>query len=153
MNDKFDFISATDKPALIACANSAWIEAAQKTLQELGYKPNVATTHEDFLSRFSQVRYQIVLIEDLFGAGKIDENQSLKALQKMIMGQRRHATIILVGNSFRTLDPMQAFQQSVHAVINNSEIPMLKQLLEKVTAENALFLHNFIEVQTHVAKL
>jgi CheY-like chemotaxis protein len=153
MNDKFDFISATDKPALVACANPDWLDAAKKALQELGYKIHVAADHEDFLSRFSQVRYQIVLVEDLFNAGKIEENQSLKTLQKMIMGQRRHATIILVGNSVRTLDPMQSFQQSVHAVINTSEMPVLKQLVEKIMAENTLFLHNFREVQEHVAKL
>jgi hypothetical protein len=69
------------------------------------------------------------------------------------MGQRRHATIILVGNSVRTLDSMQAFQQSVHAVINTSEMLVLKQLVEKIIAENTLFLHNFREVQEHIAKL
>jgi CheY-like chemotaxis protein len=153
MNDKFDFISATDKPALVASANPAWLDAAKKALQELGYKIHVAANHEDFLSRFSQVSYQIVLLEDFFNAAAIGENLSLKSLQKMLMSQRRHATIILVGNSVRTLDPMQAFQYSVHAVINNSEMLVLKQLVEKIMAENALFLHNFREVQAHIAKL
>ena len=48
---------------------------------------------------------------------------------------------------------MQAFQKSVHAVINSSEISMLKQLTEKAVADNELFLHNYLEVQSHVAKL
>ena len=43
---------------------------------------------------------------------------------------------------------MQAFQQSVHAVINSSEIFLLKQLIEKAVADNDLFLHSFREVQT-----
>jgi hypothetical protein len=153
MNDKFDFISATDKPALVACSSQNWLDAGKKALEELGYKIHVAPNHADFSSRFSQVRYQVVLMEDLFDAGKIDENQSLKSVQKMIMGQRRHCTFILVGNSLRTLDAMQAFQQSVHAVINNSELVMLKQLVEKIAAENNLFLHNFRDVQAHLAKL
>jgi hypothetical protein len=32
-------------------------------------------------------------------------------------------------------------------------MPVLKQLVEKIMAENTLFLHNFREVQEHVAKL
>jgi hypothetical protein len=153
MSNQFDFIGTADKPAIIACANLEWLEASQNALQELGYKVHVAANHEDFLSRFSRVNYRFVLIEDLFGANDIKENASLTALQGMLMGQRRHATIVLVGNTFRTLDPLQAFQLSVHAVVNMSELPVLKQLIEKVAAENMLFLHNFQEVQTHMAAL
>ena len=43
---------------------------------------------------------------------------------------------------------MQAFQQSVHAVINSSELFLLKQLIEKAVADNTLFLHSFREAQT-----
>jgi len=55
------------------------------------------------------------------------------------MSLRRHATVILLGNSFQTFAPMEAFQHSVHAVINSSEMFMLKQLIEKAVAENDLF--------------
>ena len=56
--------------------------------------------------------------------------------------------VILFGNSFQTFTPMQAFQQSVHAVINSSELFLLKQLIEKAVADNTLFLHSFREAQT-----
>jgi hypothetical protein len=42
---------------------------------------------------------------------------------------------------------MQAFQQSVNAVINPSEIFLLKQLIEKSVADNNFFLHSFRESQ------
>ena len=71
----------------------------------------------------------------------------------MQMNQRRHATVILFGNSFQTFTPMQAFQQSVHAVINSSEMFMLKQLIEKAVAENSLFLQRYLEVQNRVSTL
>ncbi len=68
----------------------------------------------------------------------------------MPMSQRRHATIILFGDSFQTFTPMQAFQQSVHAVINSSELFLLKQLIEKAVADNTLFLHSFRDVFNRV---
>src|SRR5579864_7317849 len=147
MPSKFDFVSATDKPALLAFSTPEWLEAARSALTELGYKVHTAATHSDFLIRFSQIHYQVVVIEELFAANNPSENLTLQALQAMPMAQRRHATVILFGDSFQTFTPMQAFQQSVHAVINRYELFLLKQLIEKAIADNGLFLHNFREAQ------
>jgi len=150
MSNKFDFISATDKPALLAFSSPEWLESAKTALTELGYKVHTAATHGDFLIRFSQIRYQVVILEELFAANSIDENQTLQALQIMPMSQRRHSTVISFGDSFQTFTPLQAFQQSVHAVINSSELFLLKQLIEKAVADNTLFLNSFREAQTRM---
>jgi hypothetical protein len=148
MSQKFDFVSTTDKPALLAFSTPEWLEAARSALTELGYKVHTAATHGDFLIRFSQIRYQVVIVEELFAANEPSENRTLEALQNMPMSQRRHATVILLGDSFQTFTPMQAFQKSVHAVINRSELFLLKALIEKAVADNALFLHSFHEAQS-----
>jgi|SRR5665213_1870138 len=155
MSDAFEtqFITAADKPALLGLSDPEWIDEARRALRDLGYKSHTAATHSEFSARFSQVRYQIVLVGELFCAGKPEENLTLKWLQMMPAAQRRHATIILIGNSFKTFDPMQAFQQSVHAVINGAEVPMLKQLVEKAVTENDLFLFSFRDVQKRLASL
>ena len=150
MTTQFEFVSANDKPALIAFSTPDWLEAARAALNELGYKVHTAATHSDFLIRFSQVRYQVAILEELFAANNPSENLTLQALQQMPMNERRHATIILFGETFQTFTPMQAFQQSVHAVINSSELFLLKQLAEKAVADNNLFLHSFREVQNRV---
>jgi len=150
MPGSFDFISTEDKPALIAFSTPDWLETAKVALSELGYKVHTAATHSDFLVRFTQVHYQVVVIEELFGANTIEENLTLTALQNMPVNQRRHATIVLLGNSFQTFMPMEAFKHSVHAVINSAEMFLLKQLVEKTVADNALFLHSFREVQNRL---
>ena len=126
------------------------MNGTKTALNELGYKVHTAATHSDFLIRFSQARYQVVIVEELFGANTPDENLTLKALQNMSVSQRRHATMLLIGNSFQTFTPMEAFKNSVHAVINSSEIFLLKQLVEKAVAENDVFLHSFREIQNRV---
>jgi hypothetical protein len=150
MAERFDFVSATDKPALLAFSTPEWLESARAALTELGYKVHTAATHGDFLVRFSQIRYHVVVVEELFAANTLAENLTLKSLQSMSMNQRRHATVILFGDSFQTFTPMQAFQQSVHAVINSSELFLLKQLIEKAIADNTLFLGSFRETQNRV---
>jgi hypothetical protein len=150
MNASFDFVGSGDKPALIAFSTPEWLETSKAALQELGYKVHTAATHSDFLMRFSQVHYQVVIVEELFGANTPEENVTLKSIQNMPMNQRRHATILLIGDSFQTFTPMEAFKNSVHAVINSSELFLLKQLVEKAVADNSLFLHSFREVQNRV---
>ena len=147
------FVTTSDKPALIACSNPVLVEAAKCVCMELGYKSHTVTAHGPFLTRFNQVRYQVVIIEELFAATMPEENQSLISLQKMPVNQRRHATVILLGNNFTTFDPMQAFQKSVHAVINGSEIALLKELTEKAVADNDLFLQSYRETQKRIAGL
>lgn len=150
MNGSFDFVGSDDKPALIAFSTPEWLETTKEALQELGYKVHTAATHSDFLMRFSQAHYQVVIVEELFGANVPEENLTLTALQNMPMSQRRHATCLLIGDSFQTFTPMEAFQKSVHAVINSSELFLLKQLVEKAVADNSVFLHSFRETQNRV---
>lgn len=150
MTGSFDFVGTDDKPALIAFSTPEWLETAKAALSELGYKVHTAATHSDFLVRFNQVHYQVVIIEELFAANIIEENLTLQALQTMPVNQRRHATILLLGDTFQTFTPMEAFKHSVHAVISSSEMFLLKQLVEKAVADNTLFLQSFREVQNRV---
>ncbi len=150
MSDQFEFLSASDKPALIAFSTPEWLEEIKNALQELGYKVHTAATHSDFLVRFSQVRYQVVILEERFAANNLQENLTLQALQRMPVGQRRHCTMLLIGESFQTFTPMQAIQQSVHAVINSSELFLVKQLIEKSVADNNMFLHSYNDVQSRL---
>ena len=152
MNKTVDFVGNDDKPALIAFSTPEWMQESKTALQELGYKVHTAATHSDFLMRFSQAPYQVVLLEELFGANTPEENLTLRALQNMPVNQRRHATILLIGNMFQTFTPMEAFQHSVHAVINSSELFLLKQLVEKAVADNQIFLQSYRETQARLLR-
>src|SRR5436190_20075260 len=125
MAGTFDFLTTTDKPALLALSTPEWQELARAALTELGYKVHVAATHGDFITNFGQVPYQVVVIEECFAADTAPENRSLEYLQISQMNIRRHATVILVGDSFTSFNPLQAFQYGVHLVVNRSEMLLL----------------------------
>ncbi len=152
MADQFDFISDTDKPALLAISTPDWFSIAHLALLEVGYKVHQIITHSDFPGRFSQASYQLVIVEEEFGGNPVHENLTLQLLQRMPMNQRRHSIILLLGKSYQTLNTAEAFQNSVHAVINYSEINWLAQITQKIVAENDLFLNNFREIQLRVAQ-
>lgn len=150
MAENFDFISATDKPAIIAFSTPELLDAARTALEGLGYKVHTAATHGDFLIRFSRIHYQVVVLEELFCANTLAENLTLQELQSMPMNQRRHTTVVLLGDSFQTFSPLQAFQQSVQAVVNRSELFLLQQLIEKAVADNHQFLTDLRETQARI---
>jgi hypothetical protein len=62
------------------------------------------------------------------------------------MAQRRNSFILLVGESFRTLDAMQAYTQSVHLVVNPSDLINLGPVLKKGLTEFAAFYRVYNEV-------
>jgi hypothetical protein len=136
----FEFLSPSDKPALVAATTPHFAEMAVTAFTGLGYKVHTAVNHGDFIDRFTRIPYQVVLLEELFDANVVPENLTLLNLQVMPMNQRRHATVILLGETFHTLDAMQAFGASVHAVVSEGDIDKLPQIIQKVTAENDLFL-------------
>ena len=147
----FDFLTAADKPALIALSTPELQETAKTALDQLGYKVHTAVNHGEFVHKFGQVAYQVVIIEEMFSSATPDENESLLALQRMPMTSRRHSTVILFGFNMATFNPMQAYQQCVHAVVNPSEMFLLLQLIQKAVADNDMFLHTFRDVQRRVA--
>lgn len=151
MTANFEFLTATDKPALLALSTPEWQELARAALTELGYKVHIAATHGDFMSNFGQVPYQVVIIEECFAADTAPENRSLTFLKELQMQLRRHATVILVGDSFTSFNPIEAFQHGVHLVVNRSEMLLLIQFIQKVVADNDLFLHAYRETQRRIA--
>lgn len=148
---EFEFITSNDKPALIGLSTPELQETARTALDQLGYKVHMAVNHGEFLHKFAQAPYQVVILEELFSCATPEENESLRMFQQMPMSQRRHAVAILFGFNMATFNPMQAYQQGVHAVVNPSEMFLLIQLIQKAVADNDLFLHTFREVQRRMA--
>ena len=148
MPTELDFITTTDKPALLGLSTPEWLDAAMVALNEHGYKVHTAGTHADFMARFLQNKYEVVIIEELFASSTAKENTTLSGLQQMAMTRRRHCSIILLGDNVQTFNVLQAFQLSVHAVVNRSEIFLLGQLIQKVVEDREYFWKTYLESQT-----
>jgi hypothetical protein len=157
MINEAEFIGLNDKPALLAISAPDWLDAAKSVLAENGYKVHAASNHDDFIVRFGRIQYNLVVIEELFAANTPEENVTLRHIQQMPMTQRRHTVFILLGNSFNTLNTLQAFQQSVHAVVNRDEMALLgpsilAPIIQRVVADNELFLHVYRDTQLQIVQ-
>jgi CheY-like chemotaxis protein len=148
--EEFEIIGPSDKPAFLAISTPEVLATVRTALTELGYKVHVVENHDQFDFRYNQTNYQIVVIDENFAGSDSLENPSLRMMQNLPMSQRRHAVVILLGASMETLNTMQAFAQSVHCVINYSELPMFSELVHKTVAENDMFLSAYRDIQRRV---
>jgi hypothetical protein len=145
--EEFDFISPVDRPALLAISTPDWLGQTRAALVDMGYKVHNVDSHAHFKSRFNQVNYHVVIIEETFANSTAVENETLRFIQQMPMAQRRHGVFLLMGEGFETLNTMQAFAQSVHCVVNYSEMSLIGQLVQKSVADNDTFLAPFRDAQ------
>jgi hypothetical protein len=147
---EFNFASPSEKPALIGLTTAQLIAVTRACLTELGFKVHDAANHEDFITRFTQIPYQVVVLEEMFACDKPEQNLSLGTLQHMLMNQRRQAVTILVGESYETMNSLQSFQQSVHAVVNSADIEGLSGIISVVLSEHGYFLNTWREAQNRL---
>jgi hypothetical protein len=152
MASEFEFFGAGDKPALLAACSPAMAELCRLAMEAAGFKVQAVAAHQQFVDLYIRSPYQLVVLEEGFGAMHPDEDPTLHYIQWLPMSQRRSVVFILLGRAHETLDPMTAFQQSVHAVVNVAQVDMLERIIVKVVGENTAFLRPFFAAQERVVK-
>jgi len=129
-----DFFELGDRTSII-CADPATTEIVRNSLKDLGFKMHFADSEDGALDRIRYTQYNCIVIQENFAGSILQTNAVMKHLAPLPMNQRRGSFICLIGDSFNTLDAMQAFAQSVHVVINPYDLPNLTAILKKGLAE------------------
>jgi len=143
--EKMEFFALDDRAALI-CGDSITAEAAKETLRELSFKFHTAETPELAIERIRYTEYDCIILDETFAGSSLRSNAVLNFLSALPMNQRRNWFVCLVGPSFKTLDAMQAFAQSVHLVLNPADLPNLTAILKKGLVENGLLYGAYDEI-------
>ena len=121
---------------------------AKATLRELGFKFHTAETPELAIERMRYTAYDCIIVHENFAGSSLRSNAILNFLASLPMAHRRYSFVCLVGPTFKTLDAMQAFGQSVHLVLNPSDLPNLGPILKKGLAEFDLLYKAFKDTAT-----
>jgi len=129
-----DFFEVGDRTSLI-CADPGTTEVVRTTIRELGFKFHTAETPELAVERMRYTDYDCIVTHENFAGGSLKSNAVLNYLTPLAMNQRRNSFVCLIGPSFKTLDAMQAFAQSVHLVLNPVDLPNFTAILKKGLSE------------------
>lgn len=136
--DDNEIVEIGDKTALI-CDDGPMADGLKGTLQELGFKCHTAETSDRAIERTKYTPYDVIVVAENFAGSTLETNGVLQYLAPLPMAQRRNFFVVAVGDSFRTLDAMQAYAQSVHLVVNPTDISNLGAILKKGLADFELF--------------
>jgi len=77
----------------------------------------------------------MIIIQENFAGATLKSNTVLNYVSALPMAERRYSMMVLIGESFKTLDAMQAFTHSVQLVVNVEDILNLTAILKKTWAE------------------
>ena len=149
--EKMEFFELGDKTSLI-CGDPATTEAAKTVLYDLGFKFHTAETPELAVERMRYTNYDCIIVHENFAGSTLRSNSVLNYLAPLPMAQRRYSFVCLVGPSFKTLDAMQAFAQSVHLVLNPSDLTNLQAILKKGLAEFEILYRTYKETAEAVGE-
>jgi len=150
MGIDLEFFRPGEKPALTGMGSPELLGPTLQALQDLGYALHATPTQEDFMDRFSRFPYQVAIYEETLPSVGPEPAGVLAMIQRMPMAQRRHATIFLIGSQFQSMNPMQAFQQSVHCVIHPDDIGQIKAIIQQIVSDNDSFLATYRDTLTRL---
>jgi len=127
---RIDFFEVGDNTSLI-CTDPNVREIVRATLRDLGFKFHTAENPDTAIERTRYTPYDMILLQDDFAGTILATNPVLKYLAQLPMDQRRHSMVVLIGSGFKTLDAMEAFEQSVQLVVNTLDLPSFTAILKK----------------------
>jgi hypothetical protein len=131
---RLDFFELGDKTALI-CADGILQDSVRTVIQDLGYKLHAVDSPDMAIEQLRYTPYDCLIIQETFAGSSLWSNAVLNFIAPLPMAQRRHSFVCLIGDSFKTLDAMQAFAQSVHVVVNPVDVDNLAPILKKSLSE------------------
>ena len=138
-----DFVE-DQRLAMICFEQPQILVVVRAALEGLGYTVHVPAKADDAVQRLRQNRYEVLLLHEDYG-GSPENNLVLLTIQPMVMTQRRHMCVGLVGKQFRTFDHMLAFAKSVNFVVAERELNKIKAITRQAVAENDQFYRVFRE--------
>ena len=105
--DQSDIVEVGEKLALI-CDDGPHADTLKSTVEELGFKTNTAETSDRGIERMKYASYDLIIVTENFAGSTRESNGVLRFIAPLPMAQRRDWYVVLIGDSFRTLDAMQA---------------------------------------------
>ncbi len=131
----FDFVDDGRQTALVCMAKGA--DVVNRALTARGHVVKQAADVADALLNMRYHLFDVVVVDDEFdrpgGTGV------LEALRMLEMVSRRQIFGVLITQSYRTMDSMAAFHESVNLVVNPSSLNEVDKILERAIKEHERF--------------
>ncbi|MBN1829327.1 MAG: hypothetical protein JW884_09325 [Deltaproteobacteria bacterium] len=130
-------------PALVCEEDQKLVTVIKAVLNGMGFTAAGVSKVDEALKYLRFHLYRIVVVNELFNCSDPADNQVKVCLLALPMSVRRQSLVILTGSRFESMNPLEAFQQSVDAVINVAHMDdmgfIVKRTLDDQTGRYRIF--------------
>ena len=154
LSTNIDITEVGPAPRALLCLDSATHrEACQGMLPSLGYNTVHVLSHQaEALAYLSQVPYACCLLDATFDGSTLQANPIFTCLQVLPMERRRYLFVTLCLPHVVTADVMTAYSHSVNLIINQSDLPSCRRILEQHLAEHKRLYRVYRELRQQLGK-
>ncbi|HDR16121.1 MAG TPA: hypothetical protein ENN79_11680 [Desulfobacteraceae bacterium] len=133
------------KPALVMAGQRSWSDALKTASESLGYQCLEAQSSKEAIDRLRFHHFDLLLLADGFDGHSASQSPVLGYINNQSMSIRRKMFLVIVGDSFTTMDNLAAYSLSANLVLNEKDIDKLAVILKTSIAENEKFYKIFID--------
>jgi CheY-like chemotaxis protein len=154
LSTNIDITDVGPAPRALLCLDSATHrEACQGMLPSLGYNTvHVLSYQAEALAYLSQVPYECCLLDATFDGSTLQANPVFACLQALPMERRRYMFTALCLPNVVTADAMTAYSHSVNLIINPSDLPSCRRILEQHLAAHKRLYRVYRELRQQLGK-
>lgn len=152
----FDFIGVGSATALICDSDPSTREKIKAAIAELGYQITEAQATKDAVKNMRFHVYDLICVNDNFDAGQDDTktmNSVLSYVENLAMSTRRQIFVVLIGDRYRTMDNMAAFNKSVNLVLNPKNLDDAGTIIKKAMDDNEAFYYVYKDSMKKLGKI
>jgi CheY-like chemotaxis protein len=154
LSTNIDITDVGPAPRALLCLDSTTHrEVCQGILPALGYNTlHVLSYQAEALAYLSQVPYECCVLDATFDGSTLQANPVLACLHALPMERRRYMFAALCLSNAITADAMTAYSHSVNLVINPSDLPSCRRILEQHLAEHKRLYRVYRELRQQLGK-
>jgi predicted Zn finger-like uncharacterized protein len=128
--------------ALVLISEGPFRQPAVSAVRQLGYGIETAADPADAIRKMAYHVYPLVILEDRFDQGKA---RILLHLNTLDMSVRRRICLVLMGQSYKTGDPMAALHASVNCVAGPDSLSQLSGVLSAALTDHKDFYRVYMD--------
>lgn len=140
-----EFFEEGTKKGLVCVPDDSMKHAVVGALGPLGYKTSTADDLRSFFGKVRYNQYDVLVVSERFAGEDMDNSPVLKYLELLPMSIRRNTLVVLISTQHRTLDALMAFCLSVDAIVNESDLSNMQEILRKSLVQHKHFYRTFRE--------
>ena len=150
--DSLEFYDDGAKLALVAENNPDQLEKLKESVEDAGYKVVPVENTGEAISKMRFHTFELVIISDDFDGIELAQSPVLQYLNHLSMTIRRRMFVVLIGDSFNTMDHMTAYAMSANLVVGRRDADKMTGILENALADNEKFYKVFMDTLVQVGR-